>query len=306
MQLHILKNLFLTITLVMSFTLSANAFNNLVVFGDSLSDNGNLAALPDFGFLNQPPYQKGFTNGKPAVLQMANLLNLPLTPAFYLSGNVFGNNFAVAGARAGGNSAIDLLSQIGAYLANTKGRAQGNTLYIVFIGGNDIRDMRNQPNHSLAKALLDKAVKNVHFGLSQLSNAGGKNFLVINAPDVGDIPETRLMAASNPALIKKASWWTRAYNEKLQNAVKSIEKHKRLDMVVFDTFKFVHQLVEDSRAYRIANTKDACFSSAVFDYFLNCNETKINSFAYFDEIHPTQRIHQRVGRALFAVIPESK
>ncbi|SJM93174.1 hypothetical protein CRENPOLYSF2_3120001 [Crenothrix polyspora] len=31
----------------------------------------------------------------------------------------------------------------------------------------------------------------------------------------------------------------------------------------------------------------------------------MNSFVFFDEIHPTQRVHERLGRALFSVVPEA-
>ena len=95
----------LGIFLLVPLTLTAGPFGKLIVFGDSLSDNGNLAATPEYSFLNNPPYNQGFNNGKPAVQQLAKLLDLPLSPSLYLLGGVVGNNFAVASARAAGDTA---------------------------------------------------------------------------------------------------------------------------------------------------------------------------------------------------------
>jgi phospholipase/lecithinase/hemolysin len=62
------KQILLCILLLAPLSLTAAPFSKLVVFGDSLSDNGNLATLvPEYNFLNAPPYQHGFNNGMPAV-----------------------------------------------------------------------------------------------------------------------------------------------------------------------------------------------------------------------------------------------
>ncbi|MEQ1740313.1 MAG: hypothetical protein ABL884_10415, partial [Methyloglobulus sp.] len=59
------------------------------------------------------------------------------------------------------------------------------------------------------------------------------------------------------------------------------------------------------KAYHFFNTNEACYSSAFFGYYPICDSTKMDSFVYFDEIHPTQRVHERLGRALFSVAPEA-
>ena len=53
------------------------------------------------------------------------------------------------------------------------------------------------------------------------------------------------------------------------------------------------------------NAKDACFSSVRFGYYPVCDADQIDAFVYFDEIHPTRRVHERVGRTMFAVVPEA-
>lgn len=128
----------------------------LYVFGDSLSDRGNLAELLG-AFPSPPSYHDSFTNGNVAVQVLAQRVGLSADPSLWVTGftdprNLFGgvaftpgNNYAVAGATAqyqaaGGPAGINLPQQIGAYGALTSYRADPNALYTVFIGGNDLRN----------------------------------------------------------------------------------------------------------------------------------------------------------------------
>ncbi|NOS75157.1 MAG: SGNH/GDSL hydrolase family protein [Methyloglobulus sp.] len=299
------KQILLCVFLLAPLSLTAAPFNKLVIFGDSLSDSGNLASIPGYGFLNQPPYQHGFNNGAPAVEQLAKLLNLPLIPSLYLSGGVFGNNFAVAGARAGGDTVIDLNTQVAAFLVSQGGSVPDDTLYVIFIGGNDIRDMRNQTNEKAAHIILDKAITNVANTLSQLLDAGATHFLVVNSPDIGKIPETKALATEDHNLIRRASQKTLAYNKRLAETVQHVKKRKGGAFVLFDLLTFFNGIAGNGKAYHFFNTNEACYSSAFFGYYPICDSTNMDSFLYFDEIHPTQRVHERLGRALFSVVPEA-
>lgn len=291
----------------------AGTYDKMFVFGDSLSDTGNLATLAlfsaeaaEFRFLNDAPYQKGFTNGPTAVVELAKLLNVPsLTPSLYLLNTISGTNFAVAGARAAGNEPIDLNTQVGAFLASQAGNAPDNALYILFIGGNDIRDMRDASNIKSVYSILQKANQNIRNNLALLIASGAKHIMVVNSPDIGKLPETSALAANNPSLIGRASLYTQAYNKSLAESVKHIEEHTGVDLVLFDVFTLFNKIVTDNRALLFTNAKDACFSSVRFDYYSVCDTDQIDAFVYFDEIHPTRRVHERVGRAMFAVVPEA-
>lgn len=302
-----LRKKILPIILLLASPLSIAApYSSVVVFGDSLSDNGNLAAsVPSYDFLNSKPYNHGFNNGLPAVEQLAKLLNLPLMPSRYFTVPGLGSNFAVAGARAAGSAAIDLNSQVAAFLAGKKNKAPSDALYVVFIGGNDIRDMRDQTNDKTANQLLEKLGSNVKANLVQLLNAGAKNVLVVNAPDIGKIPETSALASKKYGLAKRAYQKTVAFNNKLADVVMQVEKQSKTDIVLFDLQAFFNNIITDSKAYHFNDTTHACFSSVSFVFYPICNATKIDSFVFFDEIHPTQRVHERLGRAFFAAMPEN-
>jgi phospholipase/lecithinase/hemolysin len=69
----------------------STAFSRLFVFGDSLSDTGNLYAMT--GGYPPPPYWNGrFSNGKLWVEYLADSLQMPIAA---------GDNYAVAGATTG-------------------------------------------------------------------------------------------------------------------------------------------------------------------------------------------------------------
>jgi phospholipase/lecithinase/hemolysin len=79
-------------------------FTNLYVFGDSLSDSGNLFALTGGTLPPSPPYAGKMSNGPVAVEYLAANLGLPIAPAGipHVPGyDLGGNNFALVGAATG-------------------------------------------------------------------------------------------------------------------------------------------------------------------------------------------------------------
>lgn len=278
---------------------SAQPFSNLFVFGDSLSDTGNLAALPDFAFLNSPPYDKGFSNGDRAVEVLAKSLGLMVNPSLHLIGQSAGTNFAVAGARARETSPIDLPVQIGSFLLNNGSTAPSDALYVVFIGGNDVRDARDAANKHLAKQYIWDAAKSIDLSVRTLAAAGAKAIMVVNVTDLGAIPES--LQSGNKKFSERATGLTEQFNRLLSRKMNRIEHDLGIDLVEFNLFQFFRLAIKDSIALGFTNKQDECFSSVTFMFNPDCNFDK---FVFFDEIHPTKRTHERTGRALFAVVPE--
>lgn len=148
--------------------------NSVYVFGDSLSDTGNLAAFRDVNFPPEPPFpgphpigtvglcnpidifvsgigcgdiyfeQSRVSNGPVAVEVMAGRLGQgELGPSLYflpIAPGPSDTNYAVAGALAGGPGPGDLNAQIGGFLLDHGLVAPPDALYVVIIGGNDVID----------------------------------------------------------------------------------------------------------------------------------------------------------------------
>ena len=114
---------------------AATDFSQVVVFGDSLSDNGNISLATAPGI--QPPFRFTTNPGTVTIENVANALHRPIAPS--LTG---GTDFAWGGAGVLTNSpgtpssVPTLTGQINGYLA--VGAADAGALYSVWGGANDI------------------------------------------------------------------------------------------------------------------------------------------------------------------------
>ena len=158
---------------------AAGPFSNLVVFGDSLSDVGNLAQVP---FINVPgpTYWNGrFSNGPVYADSLATGLGLP---AIKCSTNG-GYDYAYGGARTTGSGfpynlvVKDIDDQVDEFLS--KHDANSSTLYVLFAGANDLIDGET---NMLAPVL------SMANSMDRLIADGARKFLVFNLPPLGETP----------------------------------------------------------------------------------------------------------------------
>lgn len=307
MKLKIVKLKFILIITFLSFNANAE-FDEMVVFGDSLSDTGNLASF--IGAFPSPPFFEGsrVSNGPVAVEGLADKLGLEAAASMHLVGGSGGSNFAVAGARAraAGDQPIYLATQVGAYLLQTGGIASADSLYVVFIGGNDVRDTRGIPRKA-SNEILNAAAVAIDQQIRLLISAGAQHILVVNSPDIGSIPETGLKAieANNKHLARQTKRRSKQFNRKLARKVRRIEYETGLDLVLFDIFDYLQKVLRNSTAFGYTNTSDACFSTDMGQFNPECEfGQRFPEFLFFDEIHPSGRSHERVSRAMYAEVPE--
>src|SRR3954454_455314 len=115
----------------------AGAFSSVVIFGDSLSDIGNIAQAP---IINEPgPYYWNgrFSNGPVYAESFTTGLGLPTLVRSTSSG---GTDFAYGGAKPTGTSFPDNIfiqdidDQVGQYLSSRPPNA--TALYLVWAGAN--------------------------------------------------------------------------------------------------------------------------------------------------------------------------
>lgn len=291
------------------------------VFGDSLSDRGNLAEAFGANFPNPPSFHDSFTNGPVAVQLLAQSLGLNADPSLWVTGfkdvhglfggasYVPGTSYAVAGATAagaavGGPANINLPQQVAAYSAFSGLKADPSALYVVFIGGNDVR------NATLRKTGAPAVTAGVNAELSAISTLAGegaKSFLVVNVPDVGVIPEFTSLGAAASA---SATSLSVAYDQKLATGLASLEPGLPAGDVVhtFDLFGFNEGIAANAAAYGFTNTTDPCFTTTPFSAATTAacgpGAANIGSFIYWDQIHPTAGVHALWAEGLEAAVPE--
>ena len=281
-------------------------YERIYVFGDSLSDNGNLATIT--GPLPEPPYfQNRITNGLTAVDVLAGKLGLPLEASLHLIGPAVGANYAVAGASAETHGSIDLTSQVALFLANHGGVAPDDALYVMFLGGNDIRHARDSGDATQAAQIVADATGVINTQMQVLAMAGARNWLVVNAPDIGAIPETGLIAATigDISLPAKVSALSQQFNVALHAQIEQLEDELDIEVEDFDLFAEFNQIINTSVSLGFTNNSDACFSSLLGQFNPGCNfGLSFGEYVFFDEIHPTAGVHAMIGERMFAEIAE--
>lgn len=311
MYRSIIIKLLIPVLLVFSAWAQADSsYKDVYVFGDSLSDTGNLASVAG-DFPSPPFYMNRVSNGAVAVEILANKLGLSAQASLYLTGPESGTNYAVAGANAAGVEPIDLAAQTTIFLANHGLVAPADALYVIMVGGNDIRFARHATDKATANAIVDAAIAQIQQTIMQLVQAGANSFLVINAPNIGIIPETQILSrlTNDPRMPRRATRLSKRFRAKLDNmidALEEVEHHdqtEELEIAQFDLFRFFNKLVKKGAKFGFSNTTDACFSSISFTFNPGCQfGQNFDQYIFFDEIHPTARVHAIIGNAFYRAL----
>jgi len=273
----------------------------------------------------------GFDDLQPS-LHFWDLVGLP---QFGLPRPFVGTNYAVAGARARVRidpktrlpELEDLGTQIFAFGLD-HGEAPPGALYVVMIGGNDVIDAAKavadlfngedlEPQER-PKAIIDAAVNAIGDNINVLSGAGARKFLVVNSPNIGSIPATRMRAEEEgipPALlIGLATLLTIKFNEQLEGRLDEIRAEQMgssVEIKEFNLFRFFEEVRFVRKLFGVfENIKDPCFDSGEYRdtgariFHKDCepdepgDAPKFDRFVFFDDLHPTGRVHQFVGKAL--------
>jgi len=310
----------ITIPLLLVFVSWAQAdtsFSRVYVFGDSLSDTGNFGTF--VGGLPFPFFENRISNGPVAVDVLAARLGHTADASLHVLMLNAGSNYAVAGANAIGNEAQDLSNQILGFQFNHGFIAPPDALYVVFIGGNDIRSARSVASFKQAKLIVQAAANEVRQAIETLAQAGAHTFLLVNAPNVGAIPETRIIADAidDPKLVKRTRKLSNLYRKELHKIAEDLGDdddsddeyyngdENELNIVEFDLFKFFNKLLKKADKLGFTNATDPCFSRQTFSFHPDCNfGANFDQFIFFDEIHPTARAHALAGEALFEALQD--
>ncbi|MGA7155200.1 MAG: SGNH/GDSL hydrolase family protein [Acidobacteriaceae bacterium] len=242
---------------------SASSFSSIVVYGDSLSDTGNLFAatgVPGYPYVNGE-----FSNGPVAVQQLSTLLNAPLL------------DFAFGGATTGVGNIGDggTPSSLGIFglpgmqaelalsapdLASTD---IANALFFVWGGADDFESLVN-PTIGQSQTAAQAAAANIDGIVAALQMEGATNILVPNLPDLALTPEFTGDAA--------ASAYTTTFNDALDATLPT-------GATLFDTDALFNSILSDPDGYGFTNTTTPCIAAAA--------NPACTGYLFFDDIHPT-------------------
>lgn len=310
--------LMLTFTTVGTYAQAAPPtpeFTNIVVFGDSLSDTGNVAHLTydKYGFRVPGPaadYTDGsFTDGfdtQPAaqlysgvwIKQLAE--SMPSKPEVKNSldgGTNYAYGFAITGTGTvaftfgPGDSLAVVVENIGQqitdYLA-TKPKITPKTLFVVWGGANDL--IRG----GLTEENILGAAANQMFNIQRLIDAGATQFIVPNLPPLGLIPRVN----GNPAIAGLVNQASAFYNLALGAGVQLILKSnngKHLQIAQLDVFGLFSRIVATPSNYSFANVTASSQGMPV----------NPDSYLFWDDLHPTTHGHNILAINAAAILARS-
>ncbi len=293
---------------------SVPTFSSLVVFGDSLSDVGNVAneaqseydvryPSPQFNYTDGRFTDGKDTNPKARMLtgvwheQLAKLF-LNLSPATdSLDG---GSDYAFGGAKTiAGTTNRTVISegpftssltidnmgkQVNDYLgANTP---SGSELFIVWGGGNDLFDDPSAGN-------VTQTATNMGGLVSQLAMAGARSFIVPNVPPLGMVPEYNMTGDPGTLRNQASASYKDALNAELDQTVASLAQQGiTITIYRLDVYTLFLSFIAKPANYGYVNVTDMSQGTAV----------NPNKYLFWDGIHPTTTGHSYLASAAYALI----
>ncbi len=268
---------------LLCLTTIGNAYGNAVIFGDSLSDEGNFYAATGDTIPPSPPYYEGrFADG-------------PVWPEYaYVSRQ----NFAYGGAMTGFTNLNE--SDLPPNLQNQTGlQAQiiafeqmphipelfEDTLFIINIGGNDMFFALGQPSITLddLRNAAIKSVENIRLASLNLKAQGAKYIMVVGLPDLTLSPWIQSLIEENPDVEPVVEYITRQFNTRLaiMAATNKLE--------FFRMKPFMYDIMENADAFGLTNLTDACLDNSTQPPTVCDNPAE---YFFWDGVHPTTRVHQ--------------
>jgi phospholipase/lecithinase/hemolysin len=261
-----------------AYTLAPD-FSNVFVFGDSLSDQGQLFAATGGQFPPFPYFEGRISNGPVWIESLAPRLGLTTT---------LQNNFAVAGAATSANyneliletDLPGLSDQLNCFLQGLGGQpADPEALYVVWAGANDFFLPFDPTRPDL---VITQAVTNLATTVATLHAVGAQHIAVLNLSDMGLTPY---------ALATGQSAGLTALSAGFNGALAGTLSQLGAPVTLVDLFTSSQQIAADPAAYGLSNVTHPVFDGAAI-------VGNPDEFLYWDAVHPTAAGHRLIADAV--------
>ncbi len=246
--------------------------NRLVIFGDSLSDQGKLYRKSNSSVPVSPPYWNGrFSNGP-------------------IWADILAKQYELVNEAEGGAAAVDythlsgdiqyrfinsLENEINQFLS--KSSFHQDDLVVIWIGGNDYLTY-----HWTRREDIDRVVLELIIQIRRLERLGVKHILAINLPNMGQAP-----LASNAGLSQLMTDVTEYHNLQMQTLF--TQAFDPNFVKIFDAASIFNTFTTSPQEYGFLNTHDPCYTG---DYFGIPWSQSQDSVRHFKE---TPATHDNMG-----------
>jgi len=312
-QLHYIVDYYRMAVAIILIAISASAsavenIERVFIFGDSLSDAGNIYALTGetskapYSPIPSAPYAMGghhFSNGKTWAERLAKALRDPIGGKASLDDPGQNGNYAHGGARArsgSASSAPSSMQQVSQFLADF-GSVPADALVAIEFGGNDLRDalVAGATDPDMAMEILQAALEDTAGSIQMLYAAGAQHFLVAYAPDIGKAPVVRMIGAG-----AAASYLVGMYNAQLETLLQYLEFYLpaiRIDRL--DLEALIDDVVADPTDWGFENATTPCLVFLV-ESGAKCEDP--GTYFFWDGLHPTAAGHETLANLALAVL----
>ncbi|MGH8164691.1 MAG: SGNH/GDSL hydrolase family protein, partial [Rhodanobacteraceae bacterium] len=300
------------------FTQTPPTFSQVVVFGDSLSDDGNIRhLLEDQYFISYPGGDYNYSDGRftnssdtdPSSDLYAgtwheqlerDFLGLPVATNS-LDG---GTDYAFGGATtADGTSSRTVISnptpfgggQLSVDVDNMGKQVQDYfddrtpdpaALYILWGGGNDLFD-----DHSASH--VTETATNVAELVKTLARAGARSILVPNVPPLGVVPHYKDDPETAAALNAASATYRGELNTDLDAAVATLSGEGiTITLYRLDVYGLFYRLAANPEDYGFTNISDSAQGQPVDP----------DQYLFWDDLHPTTAGHHQIAAAAFDLL----
>lgn len=291
-----MKTLFTVFALFFSTLVAATPLNKLVVFGDSLSDNGNLYEYMKHQLPMSPPYFEGrFTNG-PVWVEILMKSYYPTDSNAHLLDYAFGGA-GVLEDDDGDDGLFTLRREMDSYFLAHQDKADENSMYVVWIGSNNYLGVPEDPDKSSYEVNLG-----IQHGLQRLIDKGAKHIMVVNVPDLGRTPAARDFEA-----VDLLTYISRHHNEMLEKNVMEFQNlYPSIQWIYFDINVVFDDMLNDASRLGFTNVTDTCYEDVmksplsktrsvlkmVSKVQQRVDEDACEGYLFFDPVHPTGPAHK--------------
>lgn len=274
------------VTLAAASNASAQTYNRLVVFGDSLSDNGNLSAATG-GAAPGPAYYQGRFSSGPTFVELLGFTLGRQTAGSPVTGSI---DYAYGGSRtdAIATPGPGMRTQLQAYTA-AGGKFGATDLVSILGGANNIfqslaaAGATANPTGAISPVALS-AASDINFITNSVAAAGAGTILVTNLPKLSLTPQFRGTAAA-----PLADFAVTTFNGALLTSLNATAAaNPNSNIIVMDLFKIGDTIAGNPGAFGITNVTTACYNGVTV-----CTDP---GYFYFDGVHPTALGHQIIAK----------
>lgn len=276
-----------------STLISAASLNKIVVFGDSLSDNGNLYEYMKHQLPVSPPYFSGrFSNG-PVWVEVLTKFYYPTSSSEHLFDYAFGG----AGVKEGDgddDGLFTLSREMDSYFLSHNDKADEQSMYVVWIGSNNYLAVPDDPD----QALIDVEA-GIQRALQRLVDKGAKHIMVVNVPALGRIPAARDFDA-----VDVLTYLSKHHNETLEKNVLNFQRrYSDIQWIYLDINILFDEMMTYPEHFGFSNVTNTCYEESISSSSpksvlkmvasakRKAKKSACDGFLFFDPVHPSAEAH---------------